>query len=34
MPQISFDTALKHKKTRGFLMFSGDIEGDQWREMD
>ena len=33
MPLISSDTPRKHQKTRGFLMFSGDIKRDQWHEM-
>ena len=33
MPLISFDTPRKHQKTRGFLLFSGVIERDQWHEM-
>ena len=33
MPLISFYTPRKHQKTRGFLMFSGGIERDQWHEM-
>ena len=32
MPLISFHAPLKHQKTRGFLMFSGGIERDQWHE--
>ena len=30
---VSFDTPWKHQKTRGFMMFSGGIERDQWHEM-
>ena len=33
MPLISFYTPWKHQKTYGCLMFSGDIERDQWHEM-
>ena len=33
MPLGSFFTSWKHQKTRGFLMFSGDTERDQWHEM-
>ena len=33
MPMISFDTPWKHKKTCGFLMFSGGIKRDRWHEM-
>ena len=29
----SFYTPWKNQKTFGFLMFSGDIERDQWHEM-
>ena len=32
MPLISFYTPRK-QKIRGFLMFSGGIERDQWHEM-
>ena len=30
---ISFDTSWKHQKTKGSLMFSGGIKGDQWYEI-
>ena len=30
---VSFYTPRKHQNTRGFLMFSGGIERDQWHEM-
>ena len=30
---LFFYTPWKHKKPRGFLMFSGGIERDQWHEM-
>ena len=30
---VSFYTPCKHKKTIGFLMFSGDIERNRWHEM-
>ena len=30
---FSFYTPWKHQKTRVFLMFSGDIERDQWHKM-
>ena len=30
MRLVSFDTSWKHRKIRGFLMFSGGIKGDQW----
>ena len=33
MPLFSFYTSWKHQKTRGFLMFSGGIEREQWHEM-
>ena len=33
MPLISFNTPWEHRKTRGFLMFLGSIERDQWHEM-
>ena len=33
MPLVSFDTPWKHQRTKGFLMFSGGIEKDQWHEM-
>ena len=33
MPQVSFYTPWKHQKTKGFLMFPGVIERDQWHEM-
>ena len=33
MPLMSFDTPGKHKKARGFLMFSGGIKRDQWHQM-
>ena len=33
MPLVSFDTPWKHQKTKGFPMFSGGIESDQWHEM-
>ena len=33
MPLGSFYTPGKYQKTRGFLMFSGGIETDQWHEM-
>ena len=32
MPLFSFDNPWKHQKTKGFLMFSGGIERDQWHE--
>ena len=34
MPLVSLNTLWKHEKTKGFLMFSGGIERDQWHEMD
>ena len=33
MSLVSFDTPWKYQETFGFLMFSGDIERDQWYEM-
>ena len=33
IPLVSFYTPGKRQKTRGFLMFSGCIESDQWHEM-
>ena len=30
---ISFYTPWKHQKTKGFLMFFGGIERDEWHEM-
>ena len=33
IPLVSFYTPWKHQKTRGFLMFSGGLERDQWHEM-
>ena len=33
MPLIFFYTPLKYQKTKGFLMFSGGIETDQWYEI-
>ena len=33
MPLFSFYTSWKHQKTKGFLMFSGGIEREQWQEM-
>ena len=33
MPLVSFYIPWKLQKTRGFLMFSGGIEKDQWHEM-
>ena len=33
MPLVSFNTPLKHGKTRGFLYFQGGIEIDQWHVM-
>ena len=30
---VLFRYPLKHRKTRGFLMFSGGIERDHWHEM-
>ena len=33
MPLASFYIPWKLQKTRGFLMFSGGIEKDQWHEM-
>ena len=32
-PLGSFYTPWKHQKTRGFLMFSGGVEREQWHEM-
>ena len=32
LPLVSFYTPWKHHKTRGFLMFTGGIERDQWYE--
>ena len=34
IPLVSLYTPWKHQKTSGFLMFSEDIERDQWYEMD
>ena len=34
MPLVFFQTPTKYQKTRGFLVFSGSIERDQWHEMD
>ena len=33
MPLVSFDTPLKHRKTKGFLMCAGVIKGDLQHEM-
>ena len=33
MPLVSFYIPWKHQKTRGFPMFSGDRERDQWYKM-
>ena len=33
MPLVFFYIPWKNQKTRGFLMFSGDIEKDQWYKM-
>ena len=33
MPLVSFDIPWKRQKIKGFLMFSGGIERDQWHEM-
>ena len=33
IPLVSFHTPWKHQKTRGFFMFSGGIEWDQWHEI-
>ena len=33
MQLISFDTAWKHQKSRGFMMFSRGIKKIQWHEM-
>ena len=33
MSLVSFNTPWKHQKTSSFLMFSGGIQKDQWREM-
>ena len=33
MPLVSFYALSKHQKTRGFPMFSGGIERDQWNEI-
>ena len=33
MPLVSFYTFWKHQKTKGFLVFSGGIEREQWHEM-
>ena len=32
IPLVSFSTFCKTQKTRGYLMFSGDVERDQWLE--
>ena len=34
MPLDVFYTSLKYQKIRGFLIFSGGIEKDQWHEID
>ena len=33
IPPASFDTPLNHQRIKGFVMFSGGIERDQWDEM-
>ena len=33
MSLVSFDTPGKCQKTKGFVIFSGGIERDQWHEM-
>ena len=33
MPLVSFYAPWKHKKTKGFFMFSGHIVRDQWHEV-
>ena len=33
LPLARFYTPWKDQKTKGFLMFSGGIEKDQWHEM-
>ena len=32
-PLITFYAPWKHQQTKGFLMFSGAIEGEQWHQM-
>ena len=34
MSLVSFYNPSKHQKTRGFFMFSGGVERDQWHEME
>ena len=33
MPLVSFYTPWKHQETKGFLIFSGCIERDEWHDM-